>query len=172
MSRKKQNDDLSMEERLAQMDEDWGQTDGSKNEFEQLPAGDYNASIYDVELTQSSNGNPMVKLQHQILDPEFENRFCWHNIVLTPKSIKIAKQTFYQLGMDTEDFELADLEDHLEELRGKEVSFKLSYKPNADGDSWPRYRYKGQSSADNEKPATKKAKKSKKSKKKTKKSRR
>lgn len=164
---------MSVRDKLKKLKADWKDADSEGGDFERLPKGDYTGNIYDIELTESSNENPMIKLQIAVDSPGFEGRYVWDNIVLTDRAVPMAKQKLAKLGLDVDDFDITEIEDHIEELRGAEVSFRLSYKANADdpdADPWPRLRYR---STDGEakpssKPGGKKSKGKKKGKKKAK----
>lgn len=134
---------MSTRNKLKELEADWEATDHTKNDFEQVPKGEYNATIYDVEFTESSNENPMLKLQLAITDPEFEGRYLFDNIVFTPKTVAMSKAKLARLGMnvDKKGF-LSELEDDCEQLRGKDVKVRVSYKANKEtGDEWARIRY-------------------------------
>lgn len=134
---------MSIRKKLASLGKDWADADPDANPFERVPAGTYTVSVYDAELTESQNDNPMLKLTLAVLDPEYEGRYIWDNIVFTDKTVQMAKSKLWRLGLEIDDLE--ELEDRYEELRGVETTIKLTYKPNKndpDGDEWARVSYK------------------------------
>ncbi|MEM4409566.1 MAG: DUF669 domain-containing protein [Candidatus Caldarchaeum sp.] len=56
--------------------------------FQPLPAGSYNASVYDIELSETRGGGklpagvPMVRVRFSVLDPPYEGRALFVNYPL------------------------------------------------------------------------------------------
>ena len=85
-----------------------------------LPEGMYALSIAKVEETVSSNGNPMLKVEYDVLDVE-GNRKVWDNYVLIDKTLWKVKELFDAIGIDTS--EIVEIDP--QELVGATVRAKL-----------------------------------------------
>lgn len=69
---------------------------------EPLPEGVYDAAISKVEqVVSKSSGNPMLKVEFNILDDEFSGRKVWANYVLTEAALWKVQELFQSLGLDT-----------------------------------------------------------------------
>lgn len=67
-----------------------------------LPEGVYDVTISKVEQTISkSSGNPMLKVEFDVQDPEYTGRKLWSNYVLTEAAMWKVKELFDSLGLDT-----------------------------------------------------------------------
>lgn len=87
---------------------------------EPLEEGVYHLQIAKVEETNSSTGNPMLKVEYNVLDVE-GNRKLWDNYVLIDKCLWKVKELFDALGIDTS----ALVEMDVNELVGLEVQAKV-----------------------------------------------
>ena len=87
---------------------------------EPLAEGVYHLQIAQVEETQSSTGNPMLKVEYNVLGVE-GNRKLWDNYVLIDKCLWKVKELFDALGIDTS----ALVEMDVNELVGLEVQAKV-----------------------------------------------
>lgn len=87
---------------------------------EALPEGVYQLQIAAVEETESSNNNPMLKVEYNVLGVEGARKL-WDNYVLIPKSMWKVKELFTALGIDTS--ELVEMD--VVELVGLEVQGKV-----------------------------------------------
>ena len=67
---------------------------------EPLEEGVYNLTIAKVEETNSSTGNPMLKVEYDVNGVE-GNRKLWDNYVLIDKCMWKLKELFDALGIDT-----------------------------------------------------------------------
>lgn len=65
-----------------------------------LEEGVYNLSIVKVEEATSSTGNPMLKVEYDVVGVE-GNRKIWDNYVLIDKCLWKVKELFDALGLDT-----------------------------------------------------------------------
>lgn len=64
-------------------------------EYESLADGKYEVSVNNLELGESKNGDPMVKICFQVVEGvENENRLAFANLVIQPSNTKALK---YQL---------------------------------------------------------------------------
>lgn len=52
-------------------------------EFKEVPHGDYEVAVQQMELKASKNGNPMVSIWFKILDGEFKGSMIFFNQVIT-----------------------------------------------------------------------------------------
>ena len=87
---------------------------------EPLEEGVYHLQIAKVEETNSSTGNPMLKVEYNVLGVE-GNRKLWDNYVLIDKCLWKVKELFDALGIDTS----ALVEMDVNELVGLEVQAKV-----------------------------------------------
>ena len=87
---------------------------------EPLEEGVYHLQIAKVEETNSSTGNPMLKVKYDVLGVE-GNRKLWDNYVLIDKCLWKVKELFDALGIDTS----ALVEMDVNELVGLEVQAKV-----------------------------------------------
>lgn len=87
---------------------------------EPLEEGVYHLQIAKVEETNSSTGNPMLKVEYNVLGVE-GSRKLWDNYVLIDKCLWKVKELFDALGIDTS--ELVEMD--VTELVGLEVQAKV-----------------------------------------------
>lgn len=87
---------------------------------EPLEEGVYNLSIAKVEETTSSTGNPMLKVEYDVLNIE-GGRKLWDNYVLIDKCLWKIKELFEALGINTS----AIVEMDVTELVGMQVNAKI-----------------------------------------------
>ena len=87
---------------------------------EALDEGVYNLQIAKVEETTSSTGNPMLKVEFDVMGVE-GNRKLWDNFVLIDKCLWTLKELFDALGVDTSEI----VEMDVTELVGMEVQAKV-----------------------------------------------
>ena len=87
---------------------------------EALEEGVYNLRIANVEETTSSTGNPMLKVEYDVLGVD-GNRKLWDNYVLIDKCLWKLKELFDALGVDTSEI----VEMDVTELVGMEVQAKV-----------------------------------------------
>lgn len=87
---------------------------------EPLEEGVYTLVIAKAEETQSSTGNPMLKVEYDVLGVE-GNRKLWDNYVLIDKCLWKVQELFKALGLDTS----AVVELDVQELIGQQVQAKV-----------------------------------------------
>lgn len=87
---------------------------------EPLEEGVYHLQIAKVEETNSSTGNPMLKVEYNVLGVD-GNRKLWDNYVLIDKCLWKVKELFDALGIDTS--ELVEMD--VTEMVGLEVQAKV-----------------------------------------------
>lgn len=87
---------------------------------EPLEEGVYHLRIAKVEETTSSTGNPMLKVEYDVMDVD-GNRKLWDNYVLIDKCLWKVKELFDAVGIDTS--ELVEMD--VTELVGLEVNGKV-----------------------------------------------
>ena len=87
---------------------------------EPLEEGVYHLRIAKVEETNSSTGNPMLKVEYDVMDVD-GNRKLWDNYVLIDKCLWKVKELFDAIGVDTS--ELVEMD--VTELVGMEVNGKV-----------------------------------------------
>lgn len=88
-----------------------------------LDDGVYDAQIANVEEVQSSNGNPMLKVEFDILGVEGDRK-VWGNVVMVDAAMFKVKEFFNALGMDTS----AVVEIDPMELVGQQMKLRLGVK--------------------------------------------
>ena len=97
---------------------------------EPLPEGVYDVSVAKVEQTVSkSSGNPMLKVEFNVLDDGYQGRKLWANYVLTQAAMWKVKELFDALGLDTSS--IVDMD--TEELVGLACKVKVAQR-EYDGD--------------------------------------
>ena len=70
---------------------------------EPMPEGVYPASVAKVEQVLSkSSGNPMLKIEFNIMDEAFAGRKVWGNYVLTEAAMWKVQELFTALGLDAD----------------------------------------------------------------------
>ena len=87
---------------------------------EPLEEGVYHLRIAKVEETTSSTGNPMLKVEYDVVDVE-GGRKLWDNYVLIDKCLWKVKELLDAVGIDTG--ELVEMD--VTELVGLEVNGKV-----------------------------------------------
>ena len=56
---------------------------GGTGEYKEVPHGDYEVAVQQMELKASKKGDPMVSIWFKILDGEFKNSIIFFNQVIT-----------------------------------------------------------------------------------------
>lgn len=119
--------------------------------FVALDAGDYNAVVHEVELTEVKNdgkvpaGTPMIKFQFSITDEEAKNRRAFQNYVLDHPDAEKKKRTLGALvrtlaALGVEKGDEAKIKakgfnfDKLQDLVGVECVIRLKQKPKYQGE--------------------------------------
>lgn len=87
---------------------------------EPLEEGVYHLRIAKVEETTSSTGNPMLKVEYDVMGVD-GSRKLWDNYVLIDKCLWKIKELFDAIGVDTS--ELVEMD--VTELVGMEVNGKV-----------------------------------------------
>ena len=87
---------------------------------EPLEEGVYYLRVAKVEETTSSTGNPMLKIEYDVMGVD-GNRKLWDNYVLIDKCLWKVKELFDAIGIDTS--ELVEMD--VTELVGMEVTGKV-----------------------------------------------
>jgi hypothetical protein len=85
-----------------------------------LPDGKYRVRVENVELTQSPNGNSILKWDLRVLAGQFTGRHIFKNAAITTASLPVVKSDLLALGLDLAKF--STLPDHLASLIGKTLS--------------------------------------------------
>lgn len=99
-----------------------------KDGFDALPVGSYPGKIVKAELVTASTGKPMVKVEWEITEGEFQGRKVWDNIVLTV-AFKV-KQYAGLIGVTSgNSFDTND-------LIGIEAALSLIQEPNQNNDGF------------------------------------
>lgn len=70
---------------------------------EPLPEGVYDVQIAKIEETKSkTSGNPMLKIEFDILSEGYNGRKIWANYLLTENCLWKMQELFGSLGLDSE----------------------------------------------------------------------
>lgn len=93
---------------------------------EPLEEGIYTLRIAKVDEAVSSTGNPMLKVEYDVV--EHEGRKLWDNFVLIDKCLWKIKELFDAIGLDTSS--IVDID--VAELVGYEVQAKVIKEPYND----------------------------------------
>jgi len=93
-------------------------------DFEPLPKGKYNATVFEVTEEESKAGKPYLSFQFKIQDEGFNNRRAFLNASLQPQALWNVKGILKNLGVEGLDgqFEL-DLDD----LAGKPCQILIGH---------------------------------------------
>jgi len=95
-------------------------------EFELLPPGWYEVSVYEAKLKEKDNGNRQIEFQFKVQNPaEFKNRRIWFTNALDAKDKNFfIKKTLTALGFIVDGiFEL-----NFDELGGKKASVRIEHR--------------------------------------------
>lgn len=109
----------------------------SENDYAPVPAGTYNATVFNAELTEVKNGEnagkPQYKLQFRISDGQFENRRLFTYVPLyTGKAFWKSKAFFSALGYDVSEGSFTVPTPN--ELAGKAIAVKATVVPGQTGE--------------------------------------
>lgn len=70
---------------------------------EPLPEGIYSAQVAKVEqILSKTSGNPMLKVEFDIISEDYPNRKVWANYVLTEAAMWKVQELFKALGLDAD----------------------------------------------------------------------
>lgn len=73
-------------------------------EFKEVPHGDYEVAVHQMELKASSKGNPMVSIWFKILDGDFKGSMIFYNQVITQGfQVHQANEMFRMMVSELED---------------------------------------------------------------------
>lgn len=107
-----------------------------QSDYAPVPAGTYNATVFNAELTEVKNGEnagkPQYKLQFRISDGQYENRRLFTYVPLyTGKAFWKTQAFFTALGYDMKDGEFKVPTPN--ELGGKAIAVKATVVPDQNG---------------------------------------
>ncbi len=108
----------------------------SSNDYSPVPAGTYNTTVFNAELTEVRNGEnagkPQYKLQFRISDGQYENRRLFTYVPLySGKAFWKSKAFFSALGYNVEAGTFTVPTPN--ELAGKAVAVKATVVPGQNG---------------------------------------
>jgi Protein of unknown function (DUF669) len=124
--------------------------------FEPLPAGTYDASVYEVSMKETKGGDdaklpggtPMLNVQFKIDGGDYDNRRVFRSFIIAPDKIggkKYEKKAmfdgmlarfFMALGYDESEVVSDDFDPDFEDLVGKECRVTLSVNPGNEDRGW------------------------------------
>lgn len=109
----------------------------SDDSYSPVPAGTYNTTVFNAEVTEVRNGEnagkPQYKLQFRISDGQFENRRLFTYVPLyTGKAFWKSKAFFSALGYNVEEGTFTVPTPN--ELGGKAVAVKVTVVPGQTGE--------------------------------------
>ena len=107
-----------------------------QNSYEAIPAGTYNTTVFNVELTEVKNGEnagkPQYKVQLKVADGQYENRRLFTYVPLyTGKAFWKTQAFFEALGYDVKDGKFSVPTPN--ELAGKSVGAKVKIAQDMNG---------------------------------------
>ena len=85
---------------LARYDNAWRVEADAEPANSPIPDGKYTTIVENVDLTESSNGNPMLKWTLRITSGDFEGRTLWKNAAITGSSLKFVKRELATCGLE------------------------------------------------------------------------
>ncbi|HPF39407.1 MAG TPA: DUF669 domain-containing protein [Phycisphaerae bacterium] len=103
-------------------------------DFQPLPGGDYEAHVVGLELFESRNGTPGVKLSFRVCDGPHTGRLFWSDLWLTAAALPMAKRDLAKLGITA----LEQLEGDLPQ--GIRCRCKVTLRRDDDGNEFNRLR--------------------------------
>ena len=77
--------------------------DPKQTEFGLIPPGEYEAIVFECELTKSKAQNPMFKVTYKIIEGDFENRRVWDYVTLTDKTVGFAVAKLLAMGAESQE---------------------------------------------------------------------
>ncbi len=78
-------------------------------EFKEVPHGDYEVAVQQMELKASKKGDPMVSIWFKILDGEFKNSIIFFNQVITQGfQVHIVNEMLRKMMSESTDSELIE----------------------------------------------------------------
>jgi hypothetical protein len=81
----------------------WDSTQAA-DDFGPLPPGTYLLRILSGELFNARlKGTPGYKLQFEVAEGEYEGRYLWHDVWLTPAALPMAKRDLAKIGICREE---------------------------------------------------------------------
>ncbi len=107
-----------------------------RNDYEPVPAGSYNASVFDVKLEQvksgPNEGKPRFNIQFSILDDGHKNRRVFSYVPLYKANDFWKAQSFFKaLGYDLKAGDFTVPEPN--ELAGKTIGVRVKIAPDQNG---------------------------------------
>ena len=96
--------------------------------FEAIPAGTYNATVFDIEHKESKKGNQYYSWIFKIQDGQYEGRKFWHNTTLTKESLWNLKMVLKGMGVSREERESSQFDFQPSNFIGKPCRIVLRYK--------------------------------------------
>lgn len=100
-------------------------TKNEKPKRTSIPTGRYNVTIEKVDLTTSSTGNPMIKMQMSVADGEFEGRKCFDQIPLVDTVLWKIRSILEAAKSGLAEAEDVEAEEIMDDLLGRKVSAYL-----------------------------------------------
>lgn len=104
-------------------------------DFEPLPEGVYNCSVFDITVEENKKGDGnYLKWQLKVLDDKYNNRRLWYNTSLKPQSLWKLKQILNRIAPDidwSKEYGVGEIIDIAEGLPCRaEVSYDEEYENN------------------------------------------
>lgn len=128
---------------------------GGNRTFEKVPFGDYEVAIDNMELKESSKGDPMVSIWFKIVDGQHKNQLIFFNQVITQGfQVHIVNELLRKMVSEMQDAPAIEFKSYkqyanlLLDVHEKVVDgfeYVLAYsqgKPNKKGQSFDKYEIK------------------------------
>lgn len=100
--------------------------------FELIPEGNYNAEVTQADVTETSNGDLMIKFTHRITDGPYVGRLLFNNLSAVPPkgekkgNLRMFFRDMLTLGADKTDFDKGtDPQVIADKLVGKRARFEV-----------------------------------------------
>lgn len=109
---------------LSAFDDDFVEAEAP--DFEEVPDGKYQVTVSKAQLTESSQGDPMIKWDLVIISGAHEGRHIFKNAVISQKSLPYVKGDLTKLGLQLG--KISELPGRLSEVLDKKLEVTVRTK--------------------------------------------
>lgn len=128
--------DVNLQDRLANMQETWNETETPEGGGGLPPDGDYQAKVERYDLVESEySQNIQLLTELKIVSGEYSGRTVktWHDLE-DPEKLEWAKGHLRSLGLDPDQVDLGQILAHVEPTLDKVVDIRIKSKPKKNGE--------------------------------------
>ena len=133
-------DKFDKEVDLEALNKDINDVKDNKREFTEVPEGNYEVKITNMELKQSKKGDPMLSIYMKIIAGKYENQYLFYNQVVT-KGFGIHMASEFLRSLDTKTdvkFERYSQFDNLindifDDIENEELEYQVEFSKNNKG---------------------------------------